>query len=242
MTIPFQKGRYVTRFAAGQADVTACQRLRHACFFGGAGADQDRFDPICRHLMVEDGAGRLVAVARLLDIASGAQIDTCYAAQFYDLSRLAKIPAPMIEVGRFCVAPDVLNADVLRVAWGALTRVVDTQGIAMLFGCSSFAGTDPAPYGKVFGRLVGKHTGPCDLRPLPKARDIIPFADVPPQGANPMPPLLRTYLAMGGWVSDHAVVDHAMNTLHVFTCLDVASVPPARAAALRALAQAAPLT
>lgn len=241
MTIPFQKGRYAARFAAGPADVMACQQLRHQCFFGGVGVDHDLFDAACRHLMVEDRGGRLVAAARLLNLHSGAQIGTCYAAQFYDLSGLSQESRPMIEVGRFCIAPDVLDADVLRVAWGALTRLVDAQDIAMLFGCSSFTGTDPAPFGKVFGRLARKHLGPCDLRPAPKAKDIIPFANAPQQGANPMPPLLRTYLAMGGWVSDHAVVDHAMNTLHVFTCLDVASVPPARAAALRALAQAAPL-
>ena len=51
-----------------------------------------------------------------------------------------------------------------------------------------------------------------------------------------MPPLLRTYLGMGGWVSDHAVIDRAMNTLHVFTGVEVAAIPPARAKALRAIA------
>ena len=51
-----------------------------------------------------------------------------------------------------------------------------------------------------------------------------------------MPPLLRSYLAMGGWVSDHAVVDRDMNTLHVFTGLEVRAIPPARARALRLVA------
>jgi putative hemolysin len=50
-----------------------------------------------------------------------------------------------------------------------------------------------------------------------------------------MPPLLRTYLMMGGWVSDHAVVDRVMNTLHVFTGLEIARIPPARKKLLRAL-------
>ena len=35
-----------------------------------------------------------------------------------------------------------------------------------------------------------------------------------------MPPLLRAYLLMG-WVSDHAVIDNKLNTLHVFTGLEV---------------------
>ena len=51
-----------------------------------------------------------------------------------------------------------------------------------------------------------------------------------------MPPLLRTYLVMGGWVSDHAVVDRQMNTLHVFTGLEIGAIPPARKKLLRAVA------
>jgi putative hemolysin len=49
-----------------------------------------------------------------------------------------------------------------------------------------------------------------------------------------MPPLLRSYLAMGGWVSDHAVVDTDLGTLHVFTGLEIRRVPQARALTLRA--------
>ena len=40
-------------------------------------------------------------------------------------------------------------------------------------------------------------------------------------------------LAMNGWVGDKVIVDKAMNTMHIFTCLDVARVPEARAKALR---------
>jgi hypothetical protein len=50
-----------------------------------------------------------------------------------------------------------------------------------------------------------------------------------------MPPLLRSYLVMGGWVSDHAVVDRDMNTLHVFTGVEVAAIPAARQRSLRAI-------
>ena len=53
-----------------------------------------------------------------------------------------------------------------------------------------------------------------------------------------MPPLLRSYLSMGGWVSDHAVVDRSLNTLHVFTGLEVSAIPPARVRSLREMASA----
>ena len=50
-----------------------------------------------------------------------------------------------------------------------------------------------------------------------------------------MPPLLRTYLIMGGWVSDHAVLDRQMNTLHVFTGLEIGAIPDSRKRLLRAV-------
>jgi putative hemolysin len=55
-----------------------------------------------------------------------------------------------------------------------------------------------------------------------------------------MPPLLKTYLMMGGWVSDHAVIDRQMNTLHVFTGVEIVAIPETRKRLLRAVAGAAP--
>ena len=238
MTIPFQKGRYLARFAAGPDDVAACQRLRHQCFFGTAGLDADNFDAVSRHLMVADSKGDLVATARVSLLSQGHTILQGYAAQSYDLTGLARGDSPMAEIGRFCLAPGVANADVLRVGWGALTRLVDDLGLTRLFGCTSFPGVDPARHGASFSALRDRYQGPADLRPGVKAAEVVRFADLPatPGDLRAAPPLLRTYLGMGGWVSDHAVIDRAMNTLHVFTCLDIAAVPPARARALRAIA------
>lgn len=241
MTIPFHKTRYHARLAATSADVAACQRLRHACFFGRPGVDADQFDPLARHLMVEDAEGCLIAAVRFFEWPSGALIHQGYAATAYDLTGLAALDCPMIEIGRFCVAPGALDADVLRVAWAALTAIVDRRGVAWLFGCTSFAGGAPDRYGRTFARLAARHQGPVALRPHVHAAETVPLADIPPRGADPMPPLLRTYLAMGAWVGDHVVIDRALQTLHVFTCLEVAAVPPARARALRALAQDAML-
>jgi len=42
---------------------------------------------------------------------------------------------------------------------------------------------------------------------------------------------------MGGWVSDHAVVDPEMGTLHVFTGVEIRAIPATRKRLLRAVAQ-----
>ncbi|WP_371079179.1 hypothetical protein, partial [Salmonella enterica] len=100
--------------------------------------------------------------------------------------------------------------DVLRLAWAALTRVVDAEGVVVMFGCSSFAGTDPAPYAEGMALLAARHLGPAALRPSAKVNEILTLQgrpQDPKRGMAQLPPLLRTYLAMGGWVGDHAVVD-----------------------------------
>lgn len=240
------KGRYVARLAESAADLRATQALRYRCFVarGGAGdgVDSDSFDTACQHVMIEDRSGALACCFRILPLTSGAEIHTSYAAQFYDLSRLNAFDAPMVEVGRFCISPDAADSDVLRVAWGALARIVDARGVKMLFGCSSFAGVDPAPARAALALLRDRHGAPLRWRPAVKAPEFVGFDTCGQVGdrlaaLRAMPSLLRSYLAMGGWVSDHAVIDRKMNTMHVFTGLEIDAVPPARAAALRALAR-----
>lgn len=235
MTIAFQKGRYQARLALSAQDVLACQSLRHLCFFRTEGVDCDEHDALCQHLMITDNAGHLVAAARYRLYADGAGLAGSYAAQFYDLAALGRDLRPVLELGRFCIAPHVLDADVVRMAWGALAQIVDRAGIGLLVGCTSFAGTDPAVYGRAFAQLAAQHIGPDDLRPAVRAAQVVVLGPALGEGDAPLPSLLRSYLAMGGWVSDHAVIDRAMGTLHVFTCLDIGAVPPARARALRAV-------
>ena len=243
-------GRYRARIAACAADVRAAQRLRHLAFVshGGApprpgGLDRDHFDTRCRHVLIEmTGTGALVCCFRLLPLAGGAQIERSYCAKYYDLSRLRNFPAPMLEVGRFCLHPDHHDPDIMRTAWAAITRCVDQARVEMLFGCSSFRGTDVDPYRDVFAALRARHLAPGKWRPGVRSPEVFRFSELSKGGHDAraataaMPPLLRSYLAMGGWVSDHAVLDRALNTLHVFTGLEVRAIPPARARRLRALA------
>lgn len=247
MTVLLERGRYRARLAETAADLRAAQALRYLVFVerGGArprtgGLDADTFDDRCQHVLIEKVAGgALVGCFRLL-ATSGAEITDSYAAQHYDLTRLTGFAGPMLEIGRFCIRPDVHDADVLRVAWGAITRHIDANAVGFLFGCASFAGIDPSRYGAAFDLLAARHSAPAKLAPGIGAMQVCPFGiahavDAAAAMAQ-MPPLLRTYLAMGGWVSDHAVIDPEMNTLHVFTGVEIAAIPPARARSLRMIA------
>lgn len=236
MSIAFRMGRYGVRLAKTEADVAACQALRHQCFFGSAGVDDDGYDGLCDHLMIADPGG-LVATCRLRQLSSGATISKTYAGARYDLRRLAGYDRPMLELGRFCVADHAQDADALRLLWGSLTQIVDAADIGMLFGCTSFPGVDPAVYHAGFGVLARRHLAPSGLAPCVAAKDIVRLdpAAASAEGRVQLPVLLRSYLSMGGWVSDHAVVDHQMQTMHVFTALQTADIPARRAASLRAM-------
>jgi len=228
---------YVARFANCPADVTSAQVFRSG-IFRAQGSDADRFDPLCDHVLVEEaGSGRLVCVYRVMLLKDGSQIDRSYGAQFYDLSRLSGITRPILEIGRFCVDSAMPSPDILRVAWAELARLVEVHNVALLFGCSSFSGIDPAAFADTFALLKHRHLAPDAVAPMVKSSGIVPFSELGfpdmKKAQSRMPPLLRTYLAMGGWVSDHAVIDRDMNTLHVFTGVEVDKISPARKRFLR---------
>ena len=240
--IALQKGRYYVRQAHGADDIALAQRLRAISFQTSSDRDADVFDDRCTHILIfRRSDDTLVCCFRMLSLV-GPDIAQSYSAQYYELSALQAYEGKMVEMGRFCIHPEVTDPDTLRVAWGAMTQYVDDNGVELLFGCSSFAGTDTGEYLDAFAMLKARHLAPKRWLPRVKAPDVFKFAarlrrkPDAKKAMLRMPPLLKTYLMMGGWVSDHAVVDHDMNTLHVFTGVEIGAIPPARKRLLRAVA------
>ncbi len=232
------RGSLTARLCQTPQDLRAALALRALAF----GADDaDAFDAPGHHVLIESIATNgPVCTFRLAISDRGAEILSGYSAQFYDLSALAQTRHPMIEIGRFCLHPAWHDPDTLRLAWGTLAQVVADFGAVTLFGCSSFPGADPARHAQAFRLLHDRYIGPADMIPAlksPAALRLAMYATADVDGTGPrLPPLLRSYLAMGGWVGDHVVPDPAMNTVHVFTALPIAAVPPPRARTLQRIA------
>ncbi len=231
----------VARLAQGAMDMGRVMAFRRAAFPRVAGEEEDAQDALSAHVIVE-GEGGLLAYFRIMLFGWGAGLELGYAARFYDVGPVAGYAKPIAEMGRFCVAPGGVHPDVLRLAWGAMTRLVDEGQAGLIVGCSSFQGADWTRHRAGLALLAEEFVGPAEHSPGRKAAEMVdypalvgPVADRRASLAG-LPPLLRTYLGMGGWVSDHAVVDRELDTLHVFTCVEVDRIPPARAASLRAVA------
>ena len=239
---PIRKGKLIARLAQGRADMARVMAFRRAAFPRVAGEEEDAQDDLSAHVMVEDGE-TLRACFRVMLFGWGAGLAQGYAARFYDVGPLSGYARPIAEMGRFCVASCGVHPDVLRLAWGAMTKVVDEGQAGLLVGCSSFRGAGWEAHRAGLALLAAEFVGPGEHLPGRKAAEVVDY----PRLVGPvedrraslaaLPPLLRTYLGMGGWVSDHAVVDRELDTLHVFTCVEVDRVPPARAASLRAVAR-----
>lgn len=231
-------------FISDHREVRNVQIFRAPGFSGDSpnGIDADQFDEICTHIVVRRRDGHLVGCVRVLELASGQDINSSYASEFYDLRSLASFSGPFLELGRFFVPSGPDTADAIRLIWAMITVLVDKNRVRMLFGCTSFMGTDTARHRVAFGVLGARHLGPKCWQPGVKSGETVRMsahAGRPDRGHIArvgLPPLMRSYLAMGGWVSDHGVIDHTLSTIHVFTALEVNRIPARRAARLRQLA------
>lgn len=224
---------------AGAGDMAGVLALRALAFRGDPAADDsDRFDAGALHLRAGRADGPPLAALRLMLHPQGRIAG--YAAGLYDLTRLASAPGGAVELGRLCLHPDHPDPDLMRLLWAGVARAVQVSGAARLIGCTSFAGTDPDALAPALGLLARRHIGPPALSPgrrAPRSRALADFAPAAAaEGAALMPPLLRAYLALGGWVSDHLVIDPDLGTCHVFTCVEIAGMSPGRRRVLAGLA------
>jgi len=229
---------YTCRLAKTDTDLTDAFALRHQSFKTDTttGLECDAFDQRFEHAMIEDPrTGQLVCTFRFKHIPDGSDLKNSYAAKCYDLSKLSHFDKPMLELSRFCISPETSDPNIIRTAWACVNYLIQKNEIEFIFGCSSFNGTDKKKYEDAFVLLKERHLAPEKWQPFVKAKEVFPYAKELAQNQlsikrahQAMPPLLRTYLSLGAWVSDHAAVDNRLNTLHVFTGLEINKIPENR--------------
>ena len=232
------------RIARTADDIAGAQRLRYRVFVEEMGAsaspddsaarlERDKFDPFFDHLVlvdetspIEDPLDRVVGAYRLMRGAAAEAGIGFYSADEYDLSKLVAYQGEVLELGRSCVAKEHRNGLAMHQLWAGLGEYVITRNIAVLFGVASFHGTDLAPLGQPLSYLHYNHMAPEPLRvrTVPGAftpMNVLPEASVDKrQALRDMPPLIKSYLRLGGTVGEGAFVDHLFNTVDVCLIMD----------------------
>lgn len=221
-------GRYVAHDIEGADELEACLALRRLVFRKGQADDRDRFDSAARHVLLTDRCdGSAVACFRYR-IHSANDLSGGYTAQFYDLAALASRNVLVADLGRVTVAPGRGDPDLLRLLLAALTRMTVAEKVRVVFGCSSLPGADIARHAPTLAWLRAHHAASLAV----SARCAARCPEGVSQDGRDVPPLLRSYLAMGARVAPDPVADPALDTLHVFTMLELDKVPIARARSL----------
>ncbi|HQY44110.1 MAG TPA: GNAT family N-acyltransferase [Paracoccaceae bacterium] len=226
---PLYVGPYVASPVEDEDGLKACLALRREVFRKGQAEDRDRFDDFSCHVLLTDWRDDRPVACFRYRVLSARDLSRSYTAQFYDLTALAGQVGQMADLGRIAVTQGAGRGDpdLLRLLLAALTRIALAERVRRIFGCSSFAGADVARHAPALAWLRAHQR-------LPIAVAAWQAEDRPaalPDGSK-VPPLLRSYLAMGAQVADEPVVDHALDTVHVFTALDLALIPQPRARSL----------
>jgi putative hemolysin len=235
--VDITSGPLQVRLAGCAADIDAAQALRYRIFYERLGArplpgmeqqrrDSDAFDPVCDHLLVLDhsrgsGLDAVVGTYRLIRRVAAARHGSFYSAAEYDISRLIAYPGEILELGRSCVDAGYRARPVMQLLWSGIAAYVSHYDIAVMFGCASLPGTDPDALAVPLSYLYHHHLAPPALRAraLPERyvdmRRLEPGAIDPARTLAALPPLIKGYLRLGGFVGDGAVIDEQFNTTDV---------------------------
>ena len=226
------------RLAETAAEIDAAQALRYRVFYEEMGAgrcpdgraqrrDRDRFDPICDHLLVLDhsrgsGAEAVVGTYRLIRREAAARLGGFYSAAEYDIAPLIAYPGEILELGRSCVDA------AYRAAAGHAAAVARHRRLCVPLRHRADvrlrqpAGHRPGRAGRAALLSVSPPSGAAGVAAARAARALCRDAPARPGGDRPeraalaaLPPLIKGYLRLGGFVGDGAVIDHQFNTTDV---------------------------
>jgi putative hemolysin len=237
---PFEElraGNLGLRLAESAAELDAAQALRFRVFYEEMGAradaasaaarrDADEFDAVADHLVVldhdlGDGPEAVVGTYRMIRRDGARRLGRFYSESEYDVSLLAGFAGEVMELGRSCVAAPYRTRGTLQLLWRGIAAVVFRYRIDLMFGCASLPGTDLDALAPQLSYLHANHLAPPALRAraLParyRAMDRLPIGQVDMKAALvALPPLIKGYLRLGGFVGDGAVIDDQFNTTDV---------------------------
>ena len=225
------------RLAVNQDELDAVQALRYQVFYEEMGAkadaatvasrrDSDEFDAIADHLLVVDhnlgeGAGSVVGTYRLIREEAAQRFGRFYSESEYDISALKKFAGNKLELGRSCTASAYRNRAVMQLLWRGIAAYVFHYGIDLMFGCASLAGTNPDALAGELTYLATHHMAPEAIRPRALPSRYVEMRREPAGTTDPkramlrLPPLIKGYLRLGGFVGDGAVIDEQFNTTDI---------------------------
>jgi L-ornithine Nalpha-acyltransferase len=200
-----------------------------------AGRDFDSFDAYCDHLLVLDrrlgeGPEAVVGTYRLLRRSVADRHDGFYSETEFDIAPLKSAAGELLELGRSCVDARYRTRSTMQRLWSGIASYVFAHDVRLMFGCASLPGTDPQAVAGALSYLHHRHLAPVQLRPRALPDRYVDMNLLSPDRVSEadaakalderavlagLPPLIKGYLRLGGYVGDGAVIDEQFNTVDV---------------------------
>jgi putative hemolysin len=225
------------RLAETKAEVAAAQALRYRVFYEEMSAkataemvaakrDFDAFDAHCDHMVVFDGARgagpeAIIGTYRLMRREAARRCGRFYTEGEYDISNLVAYPGEILELGRSCIEADHRSGGTMQLLWHGIAEYVLAHDVGLMFGCASLPGVEPEALAVPLSYLYRHHLAPPALRARARPERCVSMNVVPPEDISPrralhmLPPLIKGYLRLGGFVGEGAVVDYDFGTTDV---------------------------
>jgi putative hemolysin len=163
----------------------------------------------------------VVGTYRLIQRPAAARLGRFYSADEYDIAPIVAFPGRILELGRSCVDAAYRSRVAMQLLWRGIAAYVFHYQIDLMFGCASLHGIDPDALAGELTYLYYNHLAPPAVRPRALPHRFVEMRRTSPHLLDPkrvqaqLPPLIKGYLRLGGFVGDGAVIDLQFNTTDV---------------------------
>ena len=246
-------GSLEVRLAHNAADVRRAQKVRYRVFYQERAAiadaktmlarrDVDAFDAICDHLLVVDHAAtwhqprkpNVVGTYRMLRHDVARRHGGFYSAGEFDMAAMfaSHRDLSFLEVGRSCVLPAYRNKRTIELLWTGLADYVARHRLDVLFGCASLDGIDPDELALPLSFLHHYAVAPAGWNARALPHRYVEMNRMPKEAIDckaawrALPPLIKGYLRLGGFVGEGAVADRQFGTTDVLVIVPMARMNP----------------
>src|SRR5260370_9914558 len=106
----------------------------------------------------------------------------------------------------------------MQMLWRGIALYSFRYNTQVMFGCASMPGTDPSQHAQAMSYLYHHHLAPPEIRVRALASRYVKMDVLAPDSYDTrramarVPPLIKGYLRLGGFVGHGGVIDPAFNT------------------------------
>lgn len=231
-----QSENFEVRLARSEEEIALAQSLRYRVFIEEMNGsttpenekvkkDIDDFDQYADHLLVIDPQApeeeKVVGTYRLIRRSVAEKNIGFYTETEFNIKKLKNYEGEILEIGRSCVAPAYRTRAAIQLLWRGIAAYVLQFNVELIFGCASIPTTNIEEIKEQLSYLYHFHLAPPALRTKALNHRYVQMNLIPAEmidhrkALSQLPPLIKGYLRIGGFIGDGAIIDHDFQSTDV---------------------------